>query len=257
MEKLLLCPFLACDELDVVDEQDVDVPVLVAEFLVPVVLDGVDELVREFLRRRVENLRVRVLVEDVVADGMHQMRLAQTDAAIDEQGIVCQGRCFRNGQGGGMGKLVSAALDVGFKGILGIEDGRPGWRVFRFHLLLRGSFAGLDHQLDVQHAVRDDLDSIADQLAVARIDDAMLNSVGASNNRTFFSKDTGRMGSIQVLKLTPGISSRISFTDSSQRPLTSTDDMQTPPKIALIPCNRKRNFGRTRGRWPEAQTAAG
>ena len=49
VEKLFLCPFFSGQELDVIDEQDVDAPVLGAELQGPVVADGVDQFVRKLL----------------------------------------------------------------------------------------------------------------------------------------------------------------------------------------------------------------
>ena len=66
-----------------------------------------------------------------------------------------------------------------------------------------------------------------------------LNSVGASSRSTFRSSETGRIGSIHVLKLTPGISSLMSRMDSSHRPFTSIDDMKTPPDTG---CGRVPNL---------------
>ncbi|MNI90714.1 hypothetical protein D3C73_1482730 [compost metagenome] len=49
MEKFLLGRFLPRQELNVVNQQDVYVPVFVAEAFAAVVTDRIDELIREFL----------------------------------------------------------------------------------------------------------------------------------------------------------------------------------------------------------------
>jgi hypothetical protein len=54
VEEFLLRPFLAREELNVVDEQHISLPIAVAEFDELAVLDRVDELVREALAGRVE-----------------------------------------------------------------------------------------------------------------------------------------------------------------------------------------------------------
>ena len=52
-----------------------------AELVHLVVLQRLDELVRELLGRDVEDARVRPLGEDAVRDGVHQVRLAEAGAA--------------------------------------------------------------------------------------------------------------------------------------------------------------------------------
>ena len=81
-------PSLPGQELDVVHEQHVHRAVALAELEDPVVLDRVDHLVHEPLARDVGEAVVAVVVEDVVPDRVHQVRLAQAHAAVDEQRVV-------------------------------------------------------------------------------------------------------------------------------------------------------------------------
>ena len=88
MEELFECSFLAAQELDVVDQQHVDLAVTAVEFLdLAGILVGIaqrfDEFVGEFLAGYVANLQIRILDQGVIADGVQQVRLAQTGAAID------------------------------------------------------------------------------------------------------------------------------------------------------------------------------
>ena len=55
----------------------VDVPVSLAELDHPVLLQGLDEVVGELLGREVGDPRVRVVPEDRVPDGVHQVGLAR------------------------------------------------------------------------------------------------------------------------------------------------------------------------------------
>src|SRR5450756_1351871 len=125
MKKFLLRPFLAGNELNVVDEQDVNATVLVSELFIPIILYGVDQFICKLFRRSIEHFRIWILVEDVMSDCMHQMGLPQTDAAVNEQGIVRERGSFGNGQRGCVGQLVAASLDVSFKGIFWIQYGGP------------------------------------------------------------------------------------------------------------------------------------
>lgn len=87
VEELLLHPLFAGEELDVVDEQNVGVAVLVVELCGVLVVDAGDEVVAEFLAGDVDDLVLRMILADLVGDGVHQVGLAQTGGAVDEQGL--------------------------------------------------------------------------------------------------------------------------------------------------------------------------
>ena len=84
MEKFFLCPFFFGNELNIVDEEHVNVPVFVAEFLVFVVLDGQDQLVGEGFAGNVEHLRCRILIQYKVGNGMHQVGFAQPGVSVQK-----------------------------------------------------------------------------------------------------------------------------------------------------------------------------
>jgi hypothetical protein len=77
VEELLLGALLARQELHVVHQQHVHAAVLVAERQRLAVLDGVDHLVREALRRDIEDERVGLELLRLVAHGMEDVRLAE------------------------------------------------------------------------------------------------------------------------------------------------------------------------------------
>ena len=97
--------------MDVVDDQDVDVPVPVAELVHLAGLDGVDELVDERVAREIEDAVVRQPLEDLLADCLEQMRLAESNAAMDEERVVGLPRELRHREGGGVGEAVRVADD--------------------------------------------------------------------------------------------------------------------------------------------------
>ena len=121
VEELVLRAFLAGDELDVVDEQDVDRAVALTELQNPVVADGVDHLVHETFRRDVGEPQPRRVLHDVLADGVHQVGLAQADAAVDEQRVVGERRCFGHRPAGGVRELVRGADDEGVEGVARVQ----------------------------------------------------------------------------------------------------------------------------------------
>ena len=123
VEEFFLGGFLFPQELDIVDEQHVDVPVFVPEGFVRVVLDGADQFVGERFTGNVQDLHFRMMVMDVVADGVHQMGLAQPRVAVQEQGVVALGRCVGHAHGEVVGFFVGFAPDEIVKGVFGRQMG--------------------------------------------------------------------------------------------------------------------------------------
>ena len=84
MEKFFLCPFFFGNKLNIVDQQHVNVPVFVAEFLVFVVLDGQDQLIGEGFAGYIKHLRRWILIQYKVRDGMHQVGFAQPGVSVQK-----------------------------------------------------------------------------------------------------------------------------------------------------------------------------
>ena len=106
MEEFLLGTLLSGKKLDIVDQQCVDRAVLLLEIVDRVVLQRLDHLCNEALGVEVDHTCPGVAVDDQVADSMHQVGLAETDPAVDEQGVIGLARIFRDLQRGGAGQLV-------------------------------------------------------------------------------------------------------------------------------------------------------
>ena len=121
MEKFLLRGVLACDELDIVHEEEVGVAVFVTELEVLAAADGVDQLVCELVALDVDDVIVRVLALDLVGDGIEQVRLAEAGLAVDEQGVIGVGGVIRDGAGGGKRVLVRRTDDEFIERILRVE----------------------------------------------------------------------------------------------------------------------------------------
>src|SRR5699024_11838624 len=69
MEEFLLCRFLAGEELYIVNQQYIHIPVPVPEGFGLVVTDGVYVLIREFFTGQVCNFCVRPVLEHTLSDG--------------------------------------------------------------------------------------------------------------------------------------------------------------------------------------------
>ena len=126
VEELLLEALLALEEVDVVHEQDVDLAVAALELGGGVVPDGVDVLVEEQLGAHVADHEGRVVLLDVVADGVQQVGLAQPAGPVDGQRVVGAGRRLGHAERRGVGELVGAADDEGLEGLLGADVGGAG-----------------------------------------------------------------------------------------------------------------------------------
>jgi hypothetical protein len=121
MEELFLDAFLAFDELDVIDQQDVDISVAAFEGDFAVVTQRVDEIVGEFLGGDVLDPHPGKQPLGVVAGGMQQVSLAQTGFAPDEEWVVGPCRRFGDGQGRGVGETVRRTDDEGVEGVSPVE----------------------------------------------------------------------------------------------------------------------------------------
>ncbi len=132
VEEFLLDAFLAGEELDVVNQQHVGLAVFFAEPDQLVVLDGVNVFVGEFFRGNIRHPRALPVAGHMLADGVQQMGLAQTDAAIKKKRIVGFARRLRDRQRGGMGEIVVVADDERVERVFGIETQIAG------HFLKRG-----------------------------------------------------------------------------------------------------------------------
>ena len=120
VEDLFLRGLRSRQELHVVDEQDVDRAVALAEAAragaAILGADRVQQIVGEGLAGDVEHAGVGIASDDGVADGMQEMGLAQADAAVDEQRVIGVSRRLADAQGGGVGEPVGGPDDEALEG---------------------------------------------------------------------------------------------------------------------------------------------
>src|SRR4030095_832954 len=96
MKKFLLRSLFATEKLNVVNQKKIGLAITLAEFDQITVLARVDELVDEQLTRDVDHLHIFLFRPDELADGLHEMGLAQTDAAVNKEGIIGTRRRLRD-----------------------------------------------------------------------------------------------------------------------------------------------------------------
>ena len=111
VEKLLLGCLLLGDEVDVVHEEDIDGPVAAPEFRGRFGLDRGDELVGETLAGNVDDPLVGPPSVNRLADGVHEMGLPQSHAAVDEERVIRLRRRFGHRQRGCVGEPVALPDD--------------------------------------------------------------------------------------------------------------------------------------------------
>ena len=138
VEELLLGRVLAGDELDVVHEQHVELAVAALEFVHALEAQRVDQIVQESLGGEVEHAGVGVAPEDLVRDRVHQVGLAEADAAVEEERVVGARGRFRDRARGGVRELVRGADDEVLEG----EARVAGARAARTRRARRGRRGG-------------------------------------------------------------------------------------------------------------------
>jgi hypothetical protein len=141
VEELLLDPLLVLEELDVVDQEQVVGAVALLEALDPLVAEGVDEVVHEGLARHVAHGELALMLADVLRDRLQEVGLAESGAAVDEEGVVGLRRSLGYGEGGGVREAVRRADHERVEGVLRVEptDERFAARLLgRRRRLLRG-----------------------------------------------------------------------------------------------------------------------
>ncbi|MNS72214.1 hypothetical protein D3C72_1056160 [compost metagenome] len=136
MEELFLGAVLACEELDVIDQQRVDLLELALELIHGLFLQGPDHGAEELLRTQVQHLRARIGLTHRVAGGEHQVGLAQAGAPVQQQRIVrAVARLLRRLECCGQTQLVAAAFDEVGEGVVVVQV--AGERDLRLHRRLR------------------------------------------------------------------------------------------------------------------------
>ncbi len=126
VEELLLGPLLVGQELDVVDQQDVDAPVSLAEVGHPIEAQRADEIVDELLCGQIEDSELRAGALDLTPDGVQQMGLSQADPAVQEERVVALRGRLRHRTAGRVGELIRVADDEGLEDVAWVELRHPG-----------------------------------------------------------------------------------------------------------------------------------
>src|SRR5262249_14603504 len=94
-----------------------------AELVHAVTAQGIDELVHERLGRQIKNTAFRRAVEDLMPNGVHEVRLPQANTAVDEEWVVVVTGEVGDRLTRSMSKLIAPADDEVVERVFG-EQGR-------------------------------------------------------------------------------------------------------------------------------------
>ncbi len=109
VEEFFLNILFACNELDVVDKNTIEIAVLVFELIHVFGFESVDKVVAEGFGGKIANFEIGILFEKFVADGLHKMGFADSYPTPDEEWIVEKTGSFGDTLGGSKGKIVAIA----------------------------------------------------------------------------------------------------------------------------------------------------
>ncbi len=109
MKEFFLDPLLARQELHVINQQHIGLPVFLAKPCKLMVLDAFDVFVGKLFARNVRHACLLAVPRHMVPNSVQQMRLAQTNPAIHKQRVIGFTRRLSHGQRGSVRKTVVVA----------------------------------------------------------------------------------------------------------------------------------------------------
>jgi hypothetical protein len=82
MKHFFLRFLLTVQELNVIQQQNVYIPIFLFKVLCAFFADGIDKLVGESFRGNVHNRKVTVLLYHIITDGMDKVGLAEANPSV-------------------------------------------------------------------------------------------------------------------------------------------------------------------------------
>ena len=145
-------------------------------------LDARDEFVGEVFAAGVEDLGVGIVPGDAVADGIKQMRFAETRVTVDEQRVVGLPRRVGDGERCRVREGVGGTDDEGVEGQLIVHHGVV--RALRFFFRFRGPFVRPAFRLDddVDREAHVVLEGFVQQVLELAADDVRLEVGGGQDD---------------------------------------------------------------------------
>src|SRR5437867_5229356 len=123
VKEFFLGTLLASEKLNIVNQKKISLAITLPEFDQITVLNRIDELIDEQFAGDVYHLHIFLLRPHVLTNRLHQMCLAETDPAVNEQRVIRARRRLRHGKTCGMRNFVVRADHERFKRVPWIESG--------------------------------------------------------------------------------------------------------------------------------------
>ena len=121
VEELVLRGFLASEEMDVVDQEQVEFAVTAAERGDAAGLEGLNEIVGESLGGDVGDASLRIAGVDRVGDRVHQVGLTETGRTVDEERVIVVARFLGDSERSAVGHLVFRTNDEIIKRVVRLD----------------------------------------------------------------------------------------------------------------------------------------
>ncbi len=115
VKELFLRSLLTGNDLNIIDQQHIGCPIVAVEHGHPVQLDGRNHFVHKALAGGVHHVQAGIVVQQAAADGVHQVRLADADAAVNKKRVIAARGHLCHCLSSRMRQLVGRADDVGIK----------------------------------------------------------------------------------------------------------------------------------------------
>ncbi len=127
VKELFLGALFIAQELYIVDEEDVGLAIALVKLLHAFGAYAGNHVIHEALAGGIDDAHGAVAIDQLAADGVHQVGLAHADAAVQEKRIVAARGVGGDGFGGGVSELVAGADDEGIEGEFRVEGGGGGF----------------------------------------------------------------------------------------------------------------------------------
>jgi len=144
--------------VNVVDHQHIDVAIAIAKLIHIAAADGVNELIDKTVAGEIQNPRVGLAIQDLLANCLEQVGLAQTHIAMNEERVVSLARLLGHGNAGRVRKAIARPDYKIFKGIVGVEG---DWLV---GVVEDSADAGVEVEDDAGEAAGDGLGGVGEDL---------------------------------------------------------------------------------------------
>ena len=121
MEEFFLCLNFFSQELYIIYHKQINVAIFLTESFSGVITNGINQLIGEFFTGNIKNSFGRIVFENLMANGMHQMGFTQANATIHKKWIVGFAWLLGYSQSCSMGNTVKITSNKIVENIFGIQ----------------------------------------------------------------------------------------------------------------------------------------